>query len=88
MTPCYTCAKMIINAGIIRVVCEQDYHAGTRSKEIFSEAEVELTILNNVMTTYADMKPKEMKSLFNKNKILNLFLKKLALIILMVIKIK
>jgi len=27
MTPCYTCAKMIINAGIKRVVCEKDYHA-------------------------------------------------------------
>ena len=35
MTPCYVCAKMIINAGIKRVVCAKDYHAGERSKEIF-----------------------------------------------------
>ncbi len=42
MTPCYTCAKMIINAGINRVVSMQDYHGGARSKEIFAEAGVRL----------------------------------------------
>jgi len=56
MTPCYTCAKMIINAGIKRVVCAQDYHAGERSKEIFKEAGVEFSLLSEEMTTYADMK--------------------------------
>lgn len=55
MTPCYACAKMIINAGIKRVVCEQDYHAGERSKEVFSEAGIQYDLLNNVMTEYADM---------------------------------
>ena len=57
MTPCYACAKMIINAGIVRVVCEQDYHAGNRSKEIFAEAGVKFKVLNNITTTYADMIP-------------------------------
>ena len=61
MTPCYTCAKMIINAGISRVVCAQDYHAGTRSKEIFAEAGVQFKLLNNMMTKYADMAPDEME---------------------------
>ncbi len=56
MTPCYTCAKMIINAGIKRVVCQQDYHAGERSKEIFQEAGVEYVLLDSAMTTYDDMK--------------------------------
>lgn len=56
MTPCYTCAKMIINAGIKRVVCAQDYHASARSKEIFAEAGLELTLLSEEMTTYKDMK--------------------------------
>jgi dCMP deaminase len=56
MTPCYTCAKMIINSGIKRVVCSQDYHAGNRSKEIFKEAGVEFILLNDAMETYADMK--------------------------------
>jgi len=59
MTPCYVCAKMMINAGIKRVVCEQDYHGGARSKEIFAEAGVQFKILNDVMTTYADMSPEE-----------------------------
>lgn len=56
MTPCYTCAKLIINAGIKRVVAERDYHAGARSKEIFKEAGVEYELLNEAMVTYTDQK--------------------------------
>lgn len=52
MTPCYTCAKMIINAGINRVVCEKDYHDAGDSKRIFGEAGVELVILNNEVEKY------------------------------------
>jgi dCMP deaminase len=55
MTPCYACAKMIINAGIRRVVCDLDYHAGERSKEIFAEAGVSYELLNQKMETYKDM---------------------------------
>jgi dCMP deaminase len=55
MTPCYVCAKMIINAGIKRVVCNLDYHAGGRSKEIFKEAGVQYELLNQEMQKYADM---------------------------------
>lgn len=57
MTPCYTCAKSIINSGIKRVVCAQDYHASARSKEIFAEAGIQFNLLNPVMTTYTDMSP-------------------------------
>lgn len=63
MTPCYTCAKMLITAGIKRVVCEKDYHAGTRSKEIFAEAGVKYELLNNEMVTYPDMVPGEEKKI-------------------------
>lgn len=59
MTPCYACGKMIINAGIARVVALQDYHAGARSKEIFAEAGVQFKVMNNEVTTYTDMKPGE-----------------------------
>jgi dCMP deaminase len=55
MTPCYTCAKMIINCGIKRVVCAQDYHGGARSKEVFQEAGLEFVLLSADMTTYPDM---------------------------------
>lgn len=54
MTPCYTCAKMIINCGIKRVVCAQDYHAGERSKEVFKEAGIEFSLINNETTKYED----------------------------------
>jgi dCMP deaminase len=55
MTPCYTCAKMIINSGITRVVCDRDYHGSSRSKDIFAEAGVQFKLINNIMTTYEDM---------------------------------
>lgn len=55
MTPCYACAKMIINAGIKRVVCNMDYHAGARSKEIFKEAEISYDLINAEMQTYNNM---------------------------------
>ena len=52
MAPCYTCAKMIINAGIKRVVCNQDYHASARSKEIFIDAGVEFVLLDDSVMKY------------------------------------
>ena len=48
MTPCYVCAKLIITAGIVRVVAEKDYHASARTKEIFKEAGVELEVLGGL----------------------------------------
>lgn len=53
MTPCYVCAKMIINVGIKRVVCEKDYHASALSKEIFDKAGIELKILNPEVEQYS-----------------------------------
>lgn len=35
MTPCYTCAKLIMNAGIKRVVADYDYHDSERTKHLF-----------------------------------------------------
>ncbi|MDD5032365.1 MAG: cytidine/deoxycytidylate deaminase family protein [Patescibacteria group bacterium] len=54
MTPCYACAKMIINAGIKRVVSEEDYHAGERTKEVFTEAGVQYNLLNDKTAEYED----------------------------------
>jgi dCMP deaminase len=42
MTPCRTCAMLLINCGIKRVVCERRYHAGMESEAMFREAGVEL----------------------------------------------
>ena len=56
MTPCYTCAKILINSGIVRVVAAKDYHASKRSKEVFKEAGVKLDILDSAVETYKNMK--------------------------------
>jgi len=52
MVPCYTCAKMIINCGIKRVVAAYDYHASKETKRIFSEAGVALDIKNQEVLQY------------------------------------
>ena len=54
MTPCYVCAKMIINSGIVRVVAKKDYHAGERSKEIFKEAGVKYELINDEVEQYTN----------------------------------
>ncbi len=46
MTPCRTCAMLLINCGIERVVCERKYHAGEESEQMFKEVGIELKILN------------------------------------------
>lgn len=48
MTPCSTCAKMIINSGIKKVVAEKDYHAAGDSKELLQKAGTSLEILGEI----------------------------------------
>ena len=43
---------MIINAGIKRVVCEKRYHADADTIELFKQAGVELTIINDEVEKY------------------------------------
>lgn len=52
--PCYTCAKMIINAGIVRVVALRDYHVSKQTKRIFKEAGIKLLIVNKDIEKYKD----------------------------------
>lgn len=54
MTPCRTCAMLIINCGIIRVVCEKKYHAGTESEEMFRTAGVELHYMSEDIMNYSN----------------------------------
>ena len=42
MTPCRTCAMLLINCGIKRVVCERRYHAGAESEEMFKQAGISI----------------------------------------------
>jgi dCMP deaminase len=52
--PCFVCAKMIINAGIKRVVCERRYHADELTRRIFREAQIELVILKDEVESYPE----------------------------------
>jgi dCMP deaminase len=52
MVPCYTCAKLLITAGIERVVAEYDYQSSKRSKDILKQAGVKLEIINKEVLKY------------------------------------
>lgn len=52
MTPCRTCAMLIINCGIERVVCEQKYHAGAESEEMFRQAGIALEFFSEDVVKY------------------------------------
>lgn len=52
MTPCRTCAMLIINCGIERVVCERKYHAGAESEAMFAEAGVAIDFMHNEVQQY------------------------------------
>jgi len=52
MTPCRTCAMLIINCGIKRVVCEKKYHAGKESEEMFAQSGVKLEFVSTEILNY------------------------------------
>jgi dCMP deaminase len=52
--PCFTCAKMIINAGIKRVVCLKKYHAGQLTRKFFKDAGIELVFIEDKVEEYPD----------------------------------
>lgn len=52
MTPCRTCAMLIINCGIKRVVCEKKYHSGQESEEMFATAGVSLEFFSDSVLRY------------------------------------
>lgn len=54
MTPCRTCAMLIINCGIKRVVCEKKYHAGAESEEMLRQAGVELEFFSDEVLQYSN----------------------------------
>jgi len=54
MTPCRTCAMLIINCGIIRVVSEKKYHVGSESEEMFKTAGVTLEHLDESIESYSN----------------------------------
>lgn len=54
MTPCRTCAMLIINCGIKRVVCERKYHDGKESEEMFIQAGIPIEYVIDEVQDYKD----------------------------------
>jgi len=54
MEPCLRCCVDIINAGIVRVVAEYQYHGAAMTRDWFVGAGVELVVLNEEEATYED----------------------------------
>lgn len=52
MTPCRTCAMLIINCGIKRVVCERKYHAGAETEEMFKKVGIKLEFVHDEVQQY------------------------------------
>jgi len=52
MTPCRTCAMLIINCGIVRVVAEYRYHDGDESEDMFTMAGIKLEYVHDEVLKY------------------------------------
>ena len=52
MTPCRTCAMLIINCGIVRVVAQRRYHDAHDSEAMFATAGVKLEYVYNEIQEY------------------------------------
>ncbi len=54
MTPCRTCAMLIINCGIVRVVCENRYHSADESEDMFKQAGIQLDYVSKEVLKYKE----------------------------------
>ena len=52
MTPCRTCAMLIINCGLVRVVCQRRYHDAEDSENMFKAAGIKLEYVYNEIQQY------------------------------------
>ncbi len=52
ITPCFVCAKMIINSGIKRIVAEKRYHKDVYSLKALKDAGVQVDILSDELEKY------------------------------------
>ena len=52
MTPCRSCAMMIINCGVVRVICERKYHTGAESEAMFRTAGIPIQYVEEEVERY------------------------------------
>jgi dCMP deaminase len=56
MTPCRTCAMLLINCGIKEVYAERKYHDGIESEKMFKKAKIKLIYKYHELQKYANQK--------------------------------
>ena len=54
MEPCRVCAMLITSVGIARVVAKRRYHAAQDTRDLFTEAGVDLDVVEDVIEQYDD----------------------------------
>lgn len=54
MEPCRVCAMLIISVGIKKVIVKRRYHAGQDTRDLFKEAGIELTVMENEVQEYSN----------------------------------
>lgn len=52
MEPCRVCAMLIISVGVKKVVAKKRYHAAQETRVLFSNAGIELVVLNDELEQY------------------------------------
>ncbi|MBL7036266.1 cytidine/deoxycytidylate deaminase family protein [Candidatus Microgenomates bacterium] len=52
MTPCRTCAMLLINSGVKRVLARNKYHAGAESEAMLKKAKIKLEFLSKKIEKY------------------------------------
>ncbi len=56
MTPCRTCAMLLINCGVEKIYCEKKYHAGAESEQMFKKAGIKLVYKYKEVQKYKNQK--------------------------------
>ena len=54
MEPCLGCTNLILNCGIVRIVCQNKYQAAQDSRHMLESAKIELVVLGDTELTYED----------------------------------
>lgn len=52
MTPCRTCAMLLINCGIVRIYCERKYHLASESEALLAQAGIIIEYKYNDIQKY------------------------------------
>ena len=56
MTPCATCTMLLINCGIVRVVCERKYQLAGESETMFADAGIKIEYKYDELQKYGSNK--------------------------------